>query len=69
MTKAERIRTAKYRKHIFLARGLVYRDLAWKAGVTYSMAEKWMSARRVSGKIADAYRALTGHPATPSETK
>ena len=50
------------RKRVLAKSGRVYQDLARQAGVSYSMAYKWMNAERKSAKLAQAFQALTGVP-------
>ena len=64
MTKVARKALADYRKRILTANGHVYTDLARVADVSYSMADKWMNARRTSKDCQGAFELLTGKPAT-----
>jgi hypothetical protein len=67
MSKAARKRLAAYRKETLSAADRVYGDLARVADVSYSMADKWMNARRTSKDCERAFVALTGKPALPAE--
>ena len=64
MTKAARQALADYRKRTLAATRHVYSDLARVADVSYSMADKWMNARRTSRNCQGAFELLTGKPAT-----
>lgn len=64
MTKQYRKALVAYRKAAMGGRHLKYADLARLANVTYSMADKWMNARRDSEKCVRAFERLTGQPAT-----
>lgn len=64
MSKKHRKALAAYRKGAMVAGGHTYADLARLAAVTYSMADKWMNARRDSERCSRAFRTLTGQPAT-----
>lgn len=64
MSKRNRKALAAYRKRALVGSGHTYGHLAALAGVTYSMADKWMNARRDSDKCATAFLTLTGQPHT-----
>ena len=59
MSKAARRRIADSRKTALVASGHNYSDLAALAKVTYSMADKWMNARRTSEGCQRAFDTLT----------
>lgn len=63
--EARRKRLAVYRKAALTQSSHVYRDLARLGDVTYSMADKWMNARRASKDLERAFHSLTGQPAFP----
>lgn len=63
MSKKARAALKAYRKDALVAAGHKYGDLARVANVTYSMAEKWMNARRTSKECQRAFGILTGKPA------
>jgi hypothetical protein len=47
------------RKAALMASGRTYADLARLAGLSYSMVDKWMNARRASRTIQNAFNTLT----------
>ena len=59
MSKILRARLARDRKRALRVRDLTFWDLAAAAGVTYSMAEKWMNARRNSEVCQAAFERMT----------
>jgi hypothetical protein len=59
ISKAASKRTADERKAALVASGRVYGDLARLANVSYSMADKWMNARRTSQECQRAFDTLT----------
>lgn len=59
MSKAARKKLATARKAALVASGHVYSDLARVADVSYSMADKWMNARRTSRECQRAFDLLT----------
>lgn len=59
MSKTSRLVTARVRKAGLVAKGRTIADLADAADVSYSMAEKWANARRVSEKCQRAWERLT----------
>jgi len=60
MSKEARRALATQRKSALVASGRTYSDLARLANVSYSMAEKWMNARRTSSECQRAWDTLTG---------
>lgn len=65
--ETRRRRLADYRKQTLVQSGHVYRDVANLAEVSWSMADKWMNARRASRPCERAFRTLTGKTAIPDE--
>lgn len=55
----DRPRKVKTRKATLRRAGHTYEELARLAGVTYSMAWKWMNAERVSAQCERAFLTLT----------
>lgn len=62
MSKKDRARLARDRKAALRRAGYGFSDLAQAARASYSLAEKWMNARRNSPTCADAFARLIGAP-------
>lgn len=60
LTLKKRPRKVNARKRALRAAGSTYADLAQAAGVTESMAWKWMNGERVSEPCTAAFARLTG---------
>lgn len=67
LSKKARKRVADYRKGVFAERGLVFKDLARLADLSFSMVDKWMNGYRTSDPCAKAFETLTRMPAFPEE--
>lgn len=59
LSKVATKKLADERKATLIDSGHVYGDLARLANVSYSMADKWMNARRTSQECQRAFDTLT----------
>jgi len=62
----QRPRKVKSRKRALLRSGHTYSDLARLAGVSYSMAWKYMNGERISSPCERAFNTLTASLALPA---